>query len=123
MFAIRRGTFKSFTFRALNYKSASYSSVTAQLFPREPSAPLVRSDVPGSETAAGLKDLNAFQDPRAAFFVQDIQNSNGNYIADADGNLLLDMYCQIASIAIGYNNPELLAAAKSDKWAQALVNR
>ena len=53
----------------------------------------------------------------------DYFNSLGNYISDADGNKLLDVYCQISSIALGYNNPELIKAAKSDEMVNAIVNR
>ncbi|TPX52698.1 4-aminobutyrate---2-oxoglutarate transaminase [Synchytrium endobioticum] len=67
--------------------------------------------------------LDKYQDSRAAYFAFDIENSIGNYIADADGNKLLDVYAQIASIAIGYNNPKLFEAAKSDKWVRAMINR
>jgi len=51
-------------------------------------------------------------------FVQDQEHSVGNYIADADGNVLLDVYNQIASIAVGYNNPRILRAAASPDWAR-----
>ena len=47
-------------------------------------------------------------------FPTDLSNSNGNYIADTDGNLFLDTYCNISSITLGYNHPEMLEFAKSE---------
>ncbi|KAJ3221290.1 hypothetical protein HK099_003617 [Clydaea vesicula] len=70
-----------------------------------------------------LGRLGKIQDSRSAMLVQDIEGSVGNYIKDVDGNVLLDVYCQIASIAIGYNNPGLLNLARSEKWVRASVNR
>jgi 4-aminobutyrate aminotransferase/(S)-3-amino-2-methylpropionate transaminase len=98
-------------------------SQLSRAFPKEPNRPTLKTSVPGPVSKRILATLDKYQDPRAAFFVQDIDASCGNFIADADGNILLDMYCQIASISIGYNNPRLLEAAKSDKWAKALINR
>lgn len=40
--------------------------------------------------------------------VVDYEKSQGNYIVDADENVILDVYAQIASIALGYNVPEMM---------------
>ena len=102
---------------------SSYLDPALAVF-QEPVQPSVLTKaVPGPKSTELLQQLEKYQDPRAAFFVQDLEKSVGNYIADADGNILLDIYCQIASIPIGYNNPTLLEAAMSKKWATALVNR
>lgn len=107
----------------LSAKRAS-SSVAAAYYPSEPVKPnVVTETVPGPESVRLNEELGRVFDNRASYFVTDYQNSVGNYISDADGNQLLDVYCQISSIALGYNNPELLKTALSPEMASALVNR
>jgi 4-aminobutyrate aminotransferase/(S)-3-amino-2-methylpropionate transaminase len=53
----------------------------------------------------------------------DYGKSHGNYIADLEGNVLLDVYAQIASIPVGYNNPNLAKAAASPEMISAHINR
>lgn len=118
---------------ARNYASAAQArdtaasgagSVAAKYYPNEPKAPqLVTETVPGPKSVELNEHLGTVFDNRAAYFVTDYLNSVGNYISDADGNRLLDVYCQISSIPLGYNNPALLKAAQLPEMASALINR
>ncbi|KFA75669.1 hypothetical protein S40288_08578, partial [Stachybotrys chartarum IBT 40288] len=83
----------------------------------------VTTEVPGPLSKATSKKLDAVFDARAVYFVVDYDKSSGNYIVDVDGNQYLDVYSQIASIPVGYNNPALIAAAQSPEMISALVNR
>ncbi|KAG7899599.1 hypothetical protein KL907_004951 [Ogataea polymorpha] len=99
-------------------------SYTDKFFPEEPSAPKIVTDsIPGPKGQNAIKSLNEVFDARCVYFLADYRKSIGNYIVDADGNTLLDCYAQIASIPLGYNNPELIKVAKSDEMVSAIVNR
>ena len=92
-------------------------------FPDEPFEPHVRTAIPGPESKKAIEDLNKVFDTRSLNMMANYQNSFGNYIADLDGNVLLDVFAQIASIPVGYSNPTLLAAATSPEMASAIINR
>eukprot|EP00002_Diphylleia_rotans_P031750 TRINITY_DN6611_c0_g1_i1.p1 TRINITY_DN6611_c0_g1~~TRINITY_DN6611_c0_g1_i1.p1 ORF type:complete len:493 (+),score=103.45 TRINITY_DN6611_c0_g1_i1:49-1527(+) len=96
---------------------------SAPLFADEPTAPFMKTLFPGPLSVQHFKELSKSQDERAYMAVFDQEKSKGNYFVDVDGNVLLDAYGQIASIPIGYNNPALYEAAKSDEWIRALINR
>ncbi|SCU89310.1 LAFA_0E17216g1_1 [Lachancea sp. 'fantastica'] len=99
-------------------------SAASQYYPNEPTAPVVKtSAIPGPESVKELEALGKVFDARPAYFMADYEKSVGNYIVDADGNTYLDLYAQIASIALGYNNPKLVEAAKSPEMIRALVDR
>jgi len=50
----------------------------------------------------------------AAQLFIDYRRSHGSYIVDADGNVMLDMFMQIASVPVGYNHPSFEAVVKGD---------
>ncbi|SPJ82314.1 probable UGA1 - 4-aminobutyrate aminotransferase (GABA transaminase) [Fusarium torulosum] len=83
----------------------------------------VRTEIPGPISKANTKRLDTIFDARAVHFVVDYNKSEGNYIVDVDGNRYLDVYAQIASIPVGYNNKTLIEAAKSPEMTSALANR
>ncbi|OAA55631.1 4-aminobutyrate aminotransferase [Cordyceps fumosorosea ARSEF 2679] len=86
-------------------------------------ASTIIEQVPGPVSKATSDKLNTIFDARAVHFVVDYDKSEGTYIVDVDGNKYLDVYSQIASIPIGYNNAALAAAAKSPEMISALINR
>ncbi|SCW04388.1 LAFE_0H12420g1_1 [Lachancea fermentati] len=99
-------------------------SVCEKYYPSEPSKPSVTSSsIPGPKSQEELSKLGKVFDARPAYFMADYEKSVGNYIVDADGNTYLDLYAQIASIALGYNNPALIKAAQSPEMIRALVDR
>lgn len=98
-------------------------SICDTYFPHEPKAPKVVTKFPGPASQAAVKLLDTVFDARTVYFVADYEKSTGNYIVDVDGNEYLDVYAQIASIPLGYNNPVLSEVAKSDKMTRAIINR
>ena len=92
-------------------------------FPDEPFKPHMRTTIPGPESKKAIEGLDKIFDTRSLNMMANYQNSFGNYIADLDGNVLLDVFAQIASIPVGYSNPTLLAAATSPEMASAIINR
>ena len=57
-----------------------------------------------------------------SFFV-DYEQSQGNYVVDADDNVLLDLFNQIGSLPLGYNHPAIKSAISSDSILSSLVTR
>lgn len=94
-----------------------------RFFPDEPSGPQLRTAIPGPESKKAIQRLDKVFDTRSLNMMANYQNSYGNYISDLDGNVLLDVYAQIASIPVGYSNPSLLQAATSPEMVSSLINR
>ncbi|KAF2710831.1 4-aminobutyrate aminotransferase [Pleomassaria siparia CBS 279.74] len=99
------------------------SSGELPFFPDEPAGPTVATAIPGPKSIKAIERLSKVFDTRSLNMMVDYQRSYGNYIADLDNNVLLDLYAQIASIPVGYNNPSLLLAATSPEMASAIINR
>ena len=56
-----------------------------------------------------------FKQAGTVIFFADYEQSTGNYIVDADGNKLLDIYMQIASLPLGYNHPDIQKVISNPK--------
>ncbi|RMZ91217.1 hypothetical protein DV736_g1539, partial [Chaetothyriales sp. CBS 134916] len=103
--------------------STAGSSASAPFFPDEPTGPTAQTEIPGPNGKAAAAELHKIFDLASVQLVANYQQSHGNYLADLDGNVLLDVFAQIASIAVGYNNPNLVKATSSPEMVSALVNR
>jgi 4-aminobutyrate aminotransferase/(S)-3-amino-2-methylpropionate transaminase len=90
----------------------------------EPAAPKVVTEaIPGPKSKELIARMGQQQDSRHVYFFQDPQQSAGNYICDADGNVLLDVYNHISSIPLGYNHPGFLAVAETPQFKRLLCQR
>jgi len=67
------------------------SSGAQSLFPDEPSGPILKTAIPGPESKKAIEDLHKVFDTRSLNMLADYTKSYGNYIADLDGNVLLDV--------------------------------
>lgn len=67
----------------------------------EPPAPIMITECPGPKSKAIMDELDSLQSMKSVQFVVDYNKSIGNYIVDADGNALLDVFTNISSIPIG----------------------
>ena len=67
----------------------------------EPDGPNMVSQVPGPKSKRLHEELSKIQSMDSVHFFADYKKSIGNYIADADGNMMLDVFTQISSVPIG----------------------
>ena len=79
--------------------------------------------VPGPRSLELARELQEVSEARTIQFFHDPLRSYGNYVADVDGNVLLDAFCFIASLPLGYNHPNMLRAAQSEAWLPHLAQR
>ncbi|CAI4232902.1 unnamed protein product [Auanema sp. JU1783] len=90
---------------------------------QEPSGPAVRTAFPGPKSQELKKKMDPVHQTTSVRVFVDYEKSFGNYVVDADGNTLLDVYTQISSLPLGYNHPDLVKVASSDKLITSLVSR
>ena len=98
-------------------------SLTIEGLQDEPKEPIIKTQIPGPKSIQLTADLNKIQQAGTVNFFVDYDKSTGNYIADADGNMLLDIFMQIASIPLGYNHPAFKRVLNDPKNQNVFINR
>jgi 4-aminobutyrate aminotransferase/(S)-3-amino-2-methylpropionate transaminase len=84
---------------------------------------VVTSSVPGPKSQKLMQEMSEMVQTGTVQFFVDFEKSKGNYVVDADGNVLLDTYTNISSIPIGYNHPALVKASQKPETLRSLVSR
>ena len=69
----------------------SHPSSEKPFFPDEPAGPIVKTAIPGPQSRKAIAELDKVFDTRSLNMIANYQKSYGNYIADPDGNVLLDV--------------------------------
>ncbi|XP_065066407.1 4-aminobutyrate aminotransferase, mitochondrial-like [Rhopilema esculentum] len=88
--------------------------------------PIMRTQHPGpvsQETMANLIKLQGESFRGTLKIFADFDKSQGNFLADADGNVYLDVFQQIASLPLGYNHSAVIEAASLPSFTTMVVNR
>jgi len=101
---------------------ASQGVLSRSFVSGEPSISM-KTEVPGPKSKEIMADLESIQSMKSVQYAVDYEKSLGNYIVDADGNTMLDVFTSISSVPIGYNHPALLNAFNTPEKMAALVNR
>ena len=57
----------------------------------EPAGPVLKTKIPGPNATEAIKELDQVFETRSINMMTDYTQSVGNYIADPDGNMLLDV--------------------------------
>lgn len=83
-----------------DFTDTSFDFESTPYFSEEPVGPSVKTSIPGPVSTEAIKDLDKVFDTRSLNMIADYTKSFGNYITDMDGNRLLDVYAQIASIPV-----------------------
>lgn len=73
------------------FSASAAARAASSLFPNEPSRPTVKTEIPGPKSKEYIQDLHEVFDTRSLNMLADYSKSVGNYIADPDGNVLLDV--------------------------------
>ncbi|VDM49358.1 unnamed protein product [Toxocara canis] len=89
----------------------------------EPNAPRVATSIPGPISRKLKQEMDLVHQTSSVRFFVDYERSVGNYLVDADGNILLDIYMQISSLCLGYNHPDLVKVVSDARFITAAVSR
>lgn len=122
--AARRAIDATATRRAVRATASTSTGKRELEFPGgEPVEPKVRTKIPGPRSMASMEALSAHASVGSIRYFVDFERSRGNYVVDADGNEVLDMYAHIASLPVGYNHPAMLAALRDEANIGLLAHR
>ncbi|KAJ5074433.1 4-aminobutyrate aminotransferase [Anaeramoeba ignava] len=84
---------------------------------------IITSTIPGPIGKRLIEDLGRIQEIRTIHFLVDFDRSFGNYVVDSDGNVLLDVFCHISSLPLGYNHPSMIKALRTRDAVQLAAHR
>lgn len=85
--------------------------------------PILFTKVPGPQSLALCKQLNDIQDTRTVNFFVNYEKSKGCYLVDADGNIILDLFGQIASLPLGYNHRDMIEVVHCKEFPALFAQR
>ena len=89
------------TLRQTSKSLGASQGVLARTFVSGEPAISMKTEVPGPASKKLMADQDALQSMKSIAFFADYDKSLGNYVVDADGNTMLDVFTSISSVPIG----------------------
>ena len=89
------------TLRHTSKSLGASQGVLARTFVSGEPAIAMKTEVPGPASKKLMADQENLQSMKSIQFFADYDKSLGNYVVDADGNTMLDVFTSISSVPIG----------------------
>ncbi|KAK6107810.1 Aminotransferase class-III family protein [Brugia pahangi] len=117
IFSCAGGNFNLFSAKWIRYMQTTTTVLG------EPPRPNICGTFPGPKSKRMQVEMDLQHQAASVKCFIDYEKSKGNYIVDADDNVLLDVYMQISSLALGYNHPDLVKAVSDPRFVTTAVSR
>ena len=92
-------------------------------FPNDPSKVSIKSSFPGPAHLEAVQNTPYHGDFEQQHRFINFKKSKGNYFADTDGNVVLDLNAGANGQIVGYNNDDLINARQTELYDRFITHK
>jgi len=114
--------YESIYFRSIAYAKRAINLCSKWGYPKAEPTGISVTKMDGSESSLLTNDYDAITDSSSVKFYVDYRKSKGNYLVDADGNVVLDMLSGGGHLPLGYNHDSLVKVMDKKTYDRFIHN-